>query len=88
MCCRWVPNPNPNTACCRWVPRFKARLRREAKTAKNTLDVVDHHELTLKVYDEDQIGSDDLIGGASFSLLEVYKKGFLEDWAKTIILVM
>jgi len=42
--------------------------------------IVDHYECTMKVYDEDKIGSDDLIGGASFSLLEVFKKGTLDTW--------
>ena len=44
------------------------------------LPVVDHHELTMKVFDEDTLGSDDLIGGAAFSLLEVFKRGTVDQW--------
>ncbi|GBG31815.1 Calmodulin-1 [Hondaea fermentalgiana] len=42
--------------------------------------VVDHHELVMEVYDEDTIGSDDLIGKASFSLLPLFRKGVLDTW--------
>jgi len=45
-----------------------------------TLPVVDHHEIVMEVYDEDTIGSDDMVGKASFSLLPVFKKGVIDTW--------
>ena len=34
----------------------------------------------MKVFDEDKLSADDLIGGASFSLLPVFKKGTIDTW--------
>jgi hypothetical protein len=44
--------------------------------------VMDHHEMTLEVYDHDRFSSNDLIGGASFSLLEVFKLGTIDTWVQ------
>lgn len=44
------------------------------------LPIVDHHELIMEVYDEDQISADDLIGKASFSLLPLFRKGVIDTW--------
>lgn len=44
------------------------------------MPVVHQYEMIIDVYDEDMIGSDDLIGRAAVSLLPVFKKGFADQW--------
>jgi len=46
----------------------------------STFHVVDHHQLVMEAYDEDTLGSDDMIGKASFSLLPVFRKGIVDTW--------
>lgn len=43
-------------------------------------DIVDHLQLDLDVMDKDLASEDDLIGKCSVSLLEVFKRGWLEEW--------
>ena len=46
------------------------------------LPIVDQYEMDMSVFDEDMIGSNDLIGRVKFSLLPVFKEGFIDKWVK------
>lgn len=43
-------------------------------------DVVDHHEMKIEVFDKDLLGTDDLIGATTMSLLPVFKHGIRDGW--------
>ena len=46
------------------------------------LPIVDQYEVEMSVFDEDMVGANDLIGRAKFSLLPVFKSGFVDKWVK------
>ena len=60
-------NPNPNSS---YFPSSFLPINAAIK----------QYELIIDCYDEDMIGSDDLIGRAAVSLLPVFKNGFADQW--------
>ena len=42
-------------------------------------DILDQYEMTIKAFDKDLIGSDDIIGTAAYSLLPLFRKAVEED---------
>lgn len=45
-----------------------------------TFDAVDQFNIAVEVWDQDKVGSDDLIGSTSLPLLPLYRHGYLNEW--------
>ncbi|DBA04666.1 TPA: hypothetical protein N0F65_012249 [Lagenidium giganteum] len=43
-------------------------------------EIVDQFNILIECWDEDSIGSDDLIGSATVSLLPLFRYGYVDDW--------